>query len=294
MGYSLVLTGHMAQGRAHSDQALSLYDSATQRECSSPQFAIHTVTMLMFRALPMWLCGYPEAALASANQAVNNARQIGAAALMPALSWTAGTHIWCGDYKTGQGLLDELCALAKEKGSAQWNAWGILQKGWLFFLTGRSLDSISAITAALTEVHSAGATFGTPAFLGVLAAAHGELGKFDDAWRYIGEAITVTETSGERLYEAETLRTAGEIALLEPKPDVAKAEAYFNRALDIARKQHAKSWELRTAMSMARLWRNHGKRKEARELLSPVYDWFTEGFDTLELKEAKALLKELA
>ena len=101
------------------------------------------------------------------------------------------------------------------------------------------------------------------------------------------------EASGERWFEAEVKRMAGEIALLEPKPGT-KAEVYFNRALDVARRQQAKSWELRAAMSMARLWRDQGKRDEARELLAPVYGWFTEGFDTFDLKEAKALLDELA
>jgi predicted ATPase len=104
-------------------------------------------------------------------------------------------------------------------------------------------------------------------------------------------------TSGppkERWREAEVNRTAGEFTLLSPEPDAAKAEAYFDRALAIARKQQAKSWELRAAMSLARLWRSQGKPQQARELLAPVYGWFTEGFDTLDLKEAKALLEELA
>ena len=98
----------------------------------------------------------------------------------------------------------------------------------------------------------------------------------------------------ERWCEAEVNRIAGEIALKSPKPDAAKAEAYFDRALAVARQQQAKSWELRAAMSMARLWRDQGKRDEARELLAPVYGWFTEGFDTRDLKEAKELLDELA
>jgi predicted ATPase len=102
------------------------------------------------------------------------------------------------------------------------------------------------------------------------------------------------ETGGERWFEAEIHRTAGEIALMEPEPDAAKAEAYFERALAVARKQQAKSFELRAAMSMARLWRDRGKRDEARELLAPIYGWFTEGFDTLDLKQAKGLLDELA
>ena len=120
------------------------------------------------------------------------------------------------------------------------------------------------------------------------------LAEFDDAWRYIDEATTELETTKEKLWEAEVYRMAGDIALRSPKPDIAKAEAYFERALAVARKQQAKSWELRAAMSLARLWRDQGKRQQARDLLAPVYGWFTEGFDTLDLKEAKALLDELA
>jgi predicted ATPase len=128
----------------------------------------------------------------------------------------------------------------------------------------------------------------------LLARAYAELGQFDDAWRCIGEAMTAIETTKERWYEAEIHRTAGEIALKSPEPDAAKAQTYFERALAVARAQRAKSWELRAAMSIARLKRGQGKRDEARDLLAPVYGWFTEGFDTLDLKEAKALLDELA
>jgi len=123
--------------------------------------------------------------------------------------------------------------------------------------------------------------------------AHADLGQFDAAWRCIGEAITAVETTKERWCEADIHRTAGEIALLSREPDAAKAEAYFQRALTVARKQQAKSLELRAALSMARLLRDQGKRDEARDLLAPVYNWFTEGFDTLDLKEARALLDEL-
>ena len=101
------------------------------------------------------------------------------------------------------------------------------------------------------------------------------------------------KTTNEACYEAEINRMAGEVILKSPEPGAAKAETYFERALSIARQQHAKSWELRAAMSLARLWRDQGQRDEARELLAPVYGWFTEGFDTLDLKEAKALLEEL-
>jgi len=127
-----------------------------------------------------------------------------------------------------------------------------------------------------------------------LAKAHAEVGQFDDAWSNIREAMTAIENSKERWWEAETNRVAGEIALKPPEPHAAKAETYFEHALAVARQQQAKSWELRAAMSLARLWRDQGKVQQARELLAPVYGWFTEGFDTRDLKEAKALLDTLA
>ena len=126
-----------------------------------------------------------------------------------------------------------------------------------------------------------------------LARAHAELGQFEAARRCIVEAMTAVETTKETWCEAEIHRTAGEIALMSPEPDAAKAQAHFERAIAIARAQKAKSWELRAATSLARLWRDQGKRQQARDLLAPVYGWFTEGFDTPDLKEAKALLDEL-
>src|SRR5262249_45236659 len=133
-----------------------------------------------------------------------------------------------------------------------------------------------------------------PFCLSYLAGAHAELDNFDDAMCHIREAMTKLETTKESWFEAEIKRMAGEIALLLPDPDATKAEGYFEHALAGPRQQQAKSWELRAAMSMARLWREQGKPDEARELLAPVYGWFTEGLDTLDLKQAKALLDELA
>ena len=130
-------------------------------------------------------------------------------------------------------------------------------------------------------------------YLPCLAHAYAELGQFDHAWQRIAEARTIMETTREKWCEANLYRVAGELALMPPQADAAKAEAHFERALGMAREQRAKSWELRAAMSMARLWRDQGKRQQARDLLAPVYGWFTEGFDTLDLKEAKSLLEQL-
>ena len=168
-------------------------------------------------------------------------------------------------------------------------------RGWLFALTGKACGC--GPDDHLRDLLHGGQRdqlFYAVATYHIWRMAYAELGQLDEAWRCIGEAMTTIETSNEKWFEAEVHRIAGEIALKLPQPVRAKAEAYFERALAVARKQQAKSWELRAAMSMARLWRDQGKRDEARDLLAPVYGWFTEGFDTLDLKEAKALLEELA
>jgi predicted ATPase len=136
--------------------------------------------------------------------------------------------------------------------------------------------------------------FWMPLYLSYVGIAYAALGQFDDAWHSIGEAIDTIETTKETWFEAEANRIAGEIALQSPEPDQAKAKTYFEHALTVARQQQAKSWELRASMSLARLWREQGKVQQARELLASVYGWFTEGFDTLDLKEAKALLDALS
>jgi predicted ATPase len=160
--------------------------------------------------------------------------------------------------------------------------------------TGKAADAIQTISAEIAGLRAIGATTWGTAYLSHQALAYTELGQPDDAWRCIREAITTVELTKEQWYQAEINRLAGEIALTSEQADRSKAEEYFKRALEVARAQQAKSWELRAATSLARLWRDQGKMVEARELLAPVYGWFTEGFDTRDLKDAKALLEELS
>ena len=295
MGTSLMYTGDIAEGRAHYDQALALYDPAEHRPLAM-RFGQDTgVSILCSRSWALWVLGYPEAALANSDQALKDAREIGqAATLMYAMHYTSFTHICCAKYATANALVDELVALADEKGALSWKARGMLWQGSLLALTGKASDAFEMITAGINASRATGATLWTPLLMSYLTMAHAGLGQFDDAWRCIGEAITAVETTKERWCEAEVNRIAGEIALTSPTPDAAKAETYFERALAVAGEQQAKSLELRAAMSMARLWRDQDKRDVARELLAPVYGWFSEGFDTLDLKEAKWLLDELA
>jgi predicted ATPase len=143
------------------------------------------------------------------------------------------------------------------------------------------------------DAEATGTKMMRPMCCALLTEAYGQVGQLDDAWRMLAGALDAVEESGHRHYEAETYRFEGELHLREPNPEVAQAEASFQRARDIARHQQAKSWELRAAMSLARLWAEQGRRSEGYELLAPMYSWFTEGFDTADLKQAKALLNEL-
>jgi predicted ATPase len=292
---SLLHTGDIADARAHYDQAIALYEPEEHRALAIRFSQDVGVTIFSFRSLALWVLGYPEAALTDTDHAVRHAREIGqAAGLMYAFNVTSLILVLCGNHVTANIQCEELVALADEKGSAFWKAFGMLRQGYLIALAGKASDAVRVITAWITAYRSTGATLWLPLYMSQLASAYAELGQFDDSWSCVGEAMTVAETTQERWCDAEINRVAGEIALKSPEAGPPKAEEYFERALTIARQQQAKSWELCAAISMARLWRDQGKVQQARELLAPVYDWCTEGFDTRDLKDAKALLEELA
>jgi len=295
MGTSVLYTGEIAASRAHFDCALSLYDPASHRPLATQFGQDIRVAILSHRSIALWSLGYPEAALTDSHVALMDGREVGqTTTLMYALYFASYPHIFCGNYVKAKTIVDELVALADEKGSSFWKTHATNALGRLLVQTGRAADAASVISSGITAYRSTGATLFIPLNLSYLAMAHADLGKFDDSMRCIAEAMTMFGATKESWSEAEINRIAGEIALRSPQRDAAKAQAYFDWALEVARKQQAKSWELRAAMSMARLWRDQGKPQQARELLAPVYAWFTEGFDTLDLKEAKALLGELA
>jgi class 3 adenylate cyclase/predicted ATPase len=293
---SLMLTGDIAGGRTHYDEALALYDPLEHRRLAARFGQDARVAILSFRSLALWVLGYPDAAVADADGALHDAREVGdAASLMFALAHGAMfARIPSGRYAEADAHLDELIAVATEKGALFWKALGALNKGCLLFLHSKIAEATEVLVTQLGAYAATAATIWKPQMLTYLARAYADLGQFDNAWRRVDEAIRTMETTKESWYEAEVNRMAGEIALKPARPDAGKAEVYFEHALAVARRQQAKSFELRAAMSLARLWRSQGKQQQAHELLAPVYGWFTEGFDTRDLKEAKALLEELA
>ena len=296
MGISLLRTGDIAEGRAHFDRAIALYDPAEHRPLATrfgQDVRGGNLVLSVVGSVVAWLSR-------------GRARRRGPCAQGCARDRPSCHVDVCAvarivypyplrklrDSKCGRSMNLSLWRTKKAPCSGRRSEW--CSKVALLALTGKASDAVQMITSGITALRSTGATCWMPLCLSYLARAYAELGQFDDAWRCIGEAMTAVETTKERWCEAEVNRIAGEIALMSPEPDAAKAEAYFERALAVARQQQAKSWELRAAMSLARLWRDQGKVQQARELLAPVYGWFTEGFDTRDLKEAKALLEELA
>ena len=294
MGHTSLTGGDFNNAREHYDKGIALYDPREHRPLATRFGQDIQVAILSYRSLALWLIGFPEVALKDAENAVKYGRETGqAASLMFALYMTTIVRILCGNYSVASAQAQELFLIADEKGASLWKASGMMFEGCVLASTGKSSAAIERLTAGSIGYQSTGTTTFMTWFLSYLTRAHVELGQYSDAWCRIGEMMTAIQTTKESWWEADLHRIAGEIALKAPQPNAIKAQSYFERALAVARQQQAKSWELRAAMSLARLWRDQGKREEARDLLAPVYNWFTEGFDTLDLKEAKALLEEL-
>jgi predicted ATPase len=290
---SLLSTGQIAEARSHYDTAFALYNPSEHRPLATRFGQNVGVAMQSFRSLALRSLGYLDAAQADNTHALREAREIGHAAnLMYALSFASSTQIHRGNYAT-DALSDELIALADQRGALLWKTYGMLWRGCTLIMTSNAKDAVQTITSGLAAYRSTGAALWLPLYLSYLTVSYAALGQFDDAWRSVDEARRVIERTKETWFEADVHRIAGELALKSPQPDPANAEASFERALTVARQQQAKSWELRATMSLARLWRSQGKVQQARELLAPVYDWFTEGFDTRDLQAAKKLLDEL-
>jgi predicted ATPase len=213
MAMSLLHTGDVAAAQAHFDRAVALYDPAAHRPLTTRFGQDARVAILAFRSLALWLLGYPKSALADCDQAVGYARELGlAATLMYGLGITRLQHTLCGNYVTANALIDELDALANDKGAVFWKV-AEMYRGWVLALKGEASDAVRMIIAGNRISRSTGTTVYLPLSASYLASAYAQLARLDDARRCIGEAITATETTGERWCEAEINRIAGEIAL---------------------------------------------------------------------------------
>jgi predicted ATPase len=295
MGHSRLFTGDVAESRIHYDRSIALYDCAKLPLMTGFGGVEARVSALCFRSQNLWMLGYPEAALADAVEAMSRSRAIGhAVTLINSLYLSGRTNILCGNYTTARSELTEGIALSSEKSALFWNAQATASLGVLSTLVGNHADAVKMISTGMATWRSTGATASVPFFESYLAMAHAMLGQYHESRHHICQAMATIEATGETLWSAEVDRLAGEIALLLPSPDVAAAQAHFERAISTARQQQAKSWELRASTSLARLWSDQNQREQARELLVSISRRFTEGFETHDMKQATALLKSLS
>ena len=211
-----------------------------------------------------------------------------------ALSWAAALHQLRGEVGRAREVAEIDLALTAEEIIPFFRAHGVMLRGWSLVEEGQGEEGIAQLCEGYAAYRADGAQIECSHWLALLAEAYRDTGRPAEGLHPIAEALDHVAQTGLVYYEAELHRLDGELRLRLDTPDEQRAEASFRRALEIARQQHAKSWELRAATSLARLRAEQGRPREARDLLAPVYGWFTEGFDTADLKEGKALLSELA
>jgi len=295
LGNVLFWQGEPAAAQTHHTQALALYDPQAHRALAVRYGAHLGVLSHGLLARELWYVGFPEQALQHSQAACTLAQEVAhPLSLVHALVVAATVHQGRREVLAAHERAAAAMTLATEQGFAQWLARGTLLHGWALALQGQGEAGLAEIRQGLTAELATGATLFQPYGLGLLAEAYGAGGHPDEGLDALAEARAVLDTTALRVYAAELSRLQGVLLLQQAVPDVAQAAACFHQALDVARQQQAKSWELRAAMSLARLWQSQDKCTEARQVLDEVYRWFTEGFDTADLQEARALLVELA
>jgi len=249
----------------------------------------------IFAAWALWSLGYPDQGLARSQEAVTLAQQSAHPfSLDFALCWAAVFHQFRREGRVAQERAEAAMNLAMEQGFPLWVAYSSILRAWALVHQGQAKEGIEQLHQGMMAWRATGAEIFRPYCLALLAEAYGTLGEPEAGLTVLAEALTLVDIAGERWYEAELYRLKGSLLLQQSSDNAPESESCFHQAISIAQNQSAKSWELRAATSLARLWRSQGKRDEARELLEPVYSWFTEGFDTADLIDAKALLDELS
>jgi predicted ATPase len=286
--------GALPAARPHLDAGIARYTPDLRR---APVLQIGQdlgVACRAYTAWTLWLLGYPEQALARLREALTLAHELSHPySLAFARCWATIVAQFCRDVPAACEQAEAAVALSTEQGFTQWAAWGTSLRGWALAMHGQGEDEMAQVRWGITAWRATGAAVIVPYFCTLLAEIYDHLGHTEDGLQALAEAHTLVEQHEERWWEAEIHRLRGVVLLRQPGTPQEEAEAWLRRALDVARRQEAKSLELRAAMSLSRLWQQQGKQAEARTLLAPIYDWFTEGFDTADLQEAKALLETL-
>jgi predicted ATPase len=301
LGTSLFWLGELRQGRRHLEQGIALYD--IQQHCSH---AVHYgidpgVYCLCFAGWNLWCLGYPDQALKSTQDGLHLAHELAHPHTLAFALSVPLVHQFRQEEAAVREQAETLLPLATEHGFAYRAAWAIILQGWVLAAQGHLEEGLVRMQEGLAAQRATGSEVVHPCFLALLAEIYGKMGQPEEGLAALVEAVAVIQRTGECWYEAELYRLQGELLLAQQGYRLQasgyrkeEAEACFHKAIEIARRQSAKSLELRATSSLARLWQYQGKRTEAHDLLSAIYGWFTEGFDTKDLQEAKALLDDLA
>jgi adenylate cyclase len=296
LGATLLWQGVVIEARGHFEQSLALYE---------PQHRVYTflygvdsgVASGIFLAMALWVLGYPEQASQQSQAALTLAQELAhPMSLASARTFTAMLHQWARESALTQHWTETTIALATEHGFPQWLQTNTSLLGWALARQGQVAEGLSRMRQSFDTWRAIGAGLYQPYLLALLAEAHAMGGRMDEGLHLLDDAFAAVHHSGEGLYEAELYRLHGELLLAHASTPstLERAEGSLQQALAIARQQQAKSWELRAALRLSRLWQHQGKREAARALLAPVHGWFTEGFDTADMLEAKTLLADLS
>jgi predicted ATPase len=294
LGSLALFLGELASARAHFAQAVALYHAQQHRSHALVYGVDPGVVSWSHGSHVLWLLGHPIQALHSIQQVLTLAHELAHPfSLGFALHSAARLHQFRRESHAAHERAEALLALSTAHGFQDRVAEGTILRGWALAEQGERAEGMMQMRQGLAALQAAERALRVPYWLALLGEAYGTVGQAEEGLRVLAEAMIVMEHTGERRWEAELHRLTGQVLLAHSADHQAEAETCFRQALDVARRQEAKAWELRAAMSLSRLWQRQGKRQEAHALLVPIYGWFTEGFDTADLQEAKALLTEL-
>ena len=291
-GRTLMFTGSLSSSRSHLEKALALYDAATHGSLVDQAGVDPCSNALAVLGSVLFCLGYPDQASVRSNAAITGARRLGhQPSLAVTLAFDARLRLLVGDNAGLGKRAAQLIAVSTEQSFAYWRALGTIYRGWVKVNSGELAEGVFLLRDGSTAYGATGAAAWGPLHLGLQARACEIAGQAEEAALLLDEALQIAERTRERWYAAELHRHKAQLLLRQGRAD--GAEELYREALSIAREQEAKLWELRAAVSLARLRRERGRRAEARDLLAPVYAWFSEGLETPELKDAAALLEEL-
>jgi predicted ATPase len=294
LGSTLFYLGEYATAWTHFEQGLTLADLTAKRALVLHHDPSPGVWYLGHTALTLWCLGFPAQALQRGQEALALAQELAHAhSLAVAQHWAAFLHQRRREAPVVQAQAEALLTLATAQRLQLYMGYGACWRGWALAMQGQGAAGLAELRQGLAAVLATGQALSQSLCLILLTEAAGHAGQVEEGLRLLAEALTAFEVSGRGDLLAEAYRLQGELILCQDRPDAARAEACFQQALGIARRQQAKSWELRAAMSLSRLWQQQGKGTEAYALLAPIYGWFTEGLDTADLQDAKALLAAL-